>query len=88
MRITLRVGLPRRFLAVPARASTTKRLPTQLLRSFAERIFTFTLVPPLTLRKVLTSALLAVVRTRRRRSVAPAGRPPSRAGRSCRLPRP
>src|SRR5690349_24213176 len=74
MRSTLRVGSPRRFRAVPARTSMTYRLPDRsCLRSLAERILTLTFVPPLTCLKVENSALLAVVRTRRRTSVAPVG---------------
>src|SRR4051795_10668071 len=72
--MVLRVALPRRFLAVPARTSTTKRLPARsCLRSLADLILTLTLVPPLTFLKVANSALLAAVRTRRRTSVAPLG---------------
>src|SRR5919199_3997990 len=74
MRITVRVALPRRFFAVPARTSTTKRFaPRSLRAAFAERIVTLTFLPALTFLKVVASALLAVVRTRARRSVAPAG---------------
>src|SRR3954469_15547059 len=72
--MTLRVALPRRFLAVPARASMTMRLPARsCLRSLADLILTLTFVPPLTVLKVENSALLAVVRTRRRTRVAPCG---------------
>src|SRR5918912_1883113 len=74
MRITVRVALPRRFFAVPARTSPTKRFAPRILRAaFAERIVTLTFLPALTFLKVVASALLAVVRTRARRSVAPAG---------------
>src|ERR671933_2185095 len=74
MRITVRVALPGRFFAVPARTSTTKRFtPRSLRAAFAERIVTLTFLPALTFLKVVASALLAVVRTRARRSVAPAG---------------
>src|SRR5919202_5832185 len=74
MRITVRVALPRRFFAVPARTSRTKRFaPRSLRAAFAERIVTLTFLPPLTFLKVVASALLAVVRTRARRSVAPFG---------------
>src|SRR3954453_15632252 len=72
--MTLRVALPRRFLAVPARASMTMRLPARsCLRSLADLILTLTFVPPSTVLKVENSALLAVVRTRRRTRVAPCG---------------
>src|SRR3954454_8950330 len=73
-RITLRVALPRRFLAVPAGTSTTKRLPARSLRAtFAVCTVTLTFLPPLTFWKVVRRARLAVVRTRTRRSVAPVG---------------
>src|SRR3954453_5247201 len=72
--MVLRVALPRRFLAVPARASMTMRLPARsCLRSLADLILTVTFAPPLTFLKVENSALLAVVRTRRRTRVAPCG---------------
>src|SRR3954464_721895 len=72
--MTLRVALPRRFLAVPARASMTMRLAARsCLRSLADLILTVTFAPPLTFLKVENSAVLAVVRTRRRTRVAPCG---------------
>src|SRR3954463_15589531 len=72
--MVLRVALPRRLRALPARAPMTSRLPARsCLRSFAERTLILTLVPPLTFLKVENSALLAVVRTRRRTSDAPLG---------------
>src|SRR3954468_9032459 len=72
--MTLRVALPRRFLAVPARASMTMRLPARsCLRSLADLILIVTFAPPLTFLKVENSAVLAVVRTRRRTRVAPCG---------------
>src|SRR4051812_26603782 len=52
----------------------TMRLPARsCLGSLADLILTLTFVPPLTALKVENSALLAVVRTRRRTSVAPCG---------------
>src|SRR3954467_14322573 len=52
----------------------TTRLPARsCLRSLADLILTVTFVPPLTFLKVENSALLAVVRTRRRRTFAPLG---------------
>src|SRR3954453_7299758 len=74
MRTTLRVALPRRFLAVPARTSITKRFaPRSLRAAFAERTLTLTFLPSLTFLEVVARALLAVVRPPTRRSVAPAG---------------
>src|SRR4051794_11802427 len=72
--MTLRVALPRRFLAVPARASMTMRLPARrCLRSLADLIFTLTFDQPLTSLKAEKGALWEVVRTGRRPRVAPCG---------------
>src|SRR4051794_26657978 len=72
--MVLRVALPRRLRAVPARTPMTERLPPgSCLPRFAERTLILTFVPPLTFLKVENSALFAVVRTRRRTTEAPLG---------------
>src|SRR4051794_19268558 len=72
MRITLRVAAPRRFLAVPARTSTTKRFaPRSLRAAFAERTVTLAFLPPLTFLNVVARTLFPAVSPPTRRSVAP-----------------